>query len=261
MSTARLALSLLAFQLTAASRAEMPITARLVVPGVRIDVVDVPLSSGCGAMDAPCCFIPLRYEAKSALWVADGSPVACSSEPDGALHAASPLPGAAAVVAPGEHPRWVAVAVPADLVDEVAIHVLAAQRTTLPRQDGWIPKPMSEHDWSAQRDTMTRIRNAAGVLDELATAQESYLQSSSPTDLAAVLRGRQLPRGEMLETTDGWGHALVYVSLPDDGGYLLVSPGRDGAMAPSSLKAPVPGRVEGADDDIVYRDGAFVTWP
>jgi type II secretion system protein G len=60
---------------------------------------------------------------------------------------------------------------------------------------------------------------------------------------------------------DGWGRFMYYnVSAPGDN-YNLVSYGRDGSQGPQGAETGYCGTTTDFNDDIVYSNGTFLSWP
>jgi type II secretion system protein G len=97
--------------------------------------------------------------------------------------------------------------------------------------------------------------NAAGATFTMPTS------TVASTDLESVLEPtyiRTMPR------TDGWGHPLDFSADQQFGGatpamtYTIRSPGRDGQFEGPTYAI---GAINGFDNDIVYSNGGFMTYP
>lgn len=118
-------------------------------------------------------------------------------------------------------------------------------------------------DRGRQKRTMADLRSARTAIESYAARERAYPPASSVDDLAKFLEPAHIPR---LTRTDAWGRPFRYESWKANdasagpGGYLLASPGKDGAwqVDPRTV-APSPTR--GTEADIVIRDGELVSYP
>lgn len=119
-----------------------------------------------------------------------------------------------------------------------------------------------------QKKTMVSMRNVATAWEARASDYSKYNAAgiagadvSVPVDdVAAILAPTYI---RSMPTTDGWGHPFgCYLDSAIGSGlvanhYAIVSPGRDGIFDPS----PPLGPFNGFDCDIVYSNGAFLSYP
>lgn len=126
---------------------------------------------------------------------------------------------------------------------------------------------MNSINRARQKRTVNDIRVIAQAWEARATDTQSYAVAgyTFPTggaiaydNVVAALRPtylRDIPR------VDGWMRPLEFAFIPDagaaEGGYAIRSPGRDGTFQGSYVN----GLTTDFDCDIVWADGAFVTYP
>jgi type II secretory pathway pseudopilin PulG len=129
-----------------------------------------------------------------------------------------------------------------------------------------IPNLMNAVNRGRQKRTMADLRTAALAIEAHAVDHNRY---PGPTDgwveIASIHDSLVPDYLRMGLAVDGWEHAILYRS--DGSTYVLVSPGRDGALSQdwSDYLDPDAGgdaiRTSDFDDDIVYANGRFVVHP
>jgi general secretion pathway protein G len=123
-----------------------------------------------------------------------------------------------------------------------------------------IPNLLNAVDRGKQKRTMADIRSAATACEEYAVDTNAY---PGPTDgwvpLANIKDALEPVYIRVLPREDGWGHPLMYWS--DSRNYLIVSPGKDGALDRDWRGEVEPRTTQSFVSDIVFGDGSFVVWP
>jgi type II secretion system protein G len=118
-------------------------------------------------------------------------------------------------------------------------------------------------DRARQRRTVADMRTIAAAWEARASEMQSYSvagfqfprNSVTYDDLHAALSptySRQLPK------TDAWGRPFEFALGSGPKEYAIRSAGRDGTMESTEYTA---GEVEHFDCDIIYANGAFITFP
>lgn len=134
-----------------------------------------------------------------------------------------------------------------------------------------IPMYLNSVNRAKQAKTMADIKSIAVAWELRAADRKAYnaagamfaLPASTITssDLSSMLEPTYL-RG--MPRTDGWGHPLDFAADQPFGAsnaamtYSIRSPGRDGQFDGSSY---IAGPIKKFDNDIVYSNGGFVTYP
>ncbi len=126
-----------------------------------------------------------------------------------------------------------------------------------------MPNLMQATSRGKQKRTMADIRTLATATESYAVdygvypdTDRQWLDASAFGEVLTPTYLRTLP------ATDGWGSPLRVWS--DGQRYVIVSPGADGQIAADwadKNAATGAGATASTDADIVYSDGAFVTWP
>lgn len=118
-------------------------------------------------------------------------------------------------------------------------------------------------DRARQRRTVADMRAIAGAWEARASEMQSYGvagyqfpdTSVAYDDLHSALSptySRNLPK------TDGWGRPFEFAIGAGPKQYAIRSAGRDGSMEETEYTA---GEVDHFDCDIIYANGAFITFP
>ncbi|HUF18392.1 MAG TPA: type II secretion system protein GspG [Thermoanaerobaculia bacterium] len=127
-----------------------------------------------------------------------------------------------------------------------------------------IPNLLTAMQKSKQKRTMADMRSIATALEAHAVDHNFYPATSSVDDLAALLEPtyiRTFPR------VDGWENPFRHEARGCTGSrcqeYFLGSGGKDGAFSEESLQGYErrSGAIENFNDDIVYSNGSFLTYP
>ena len=134
-----------------------------------------------------------------------------------------------------------------------------------------IPMYLNSINRAKQTRTMADIKSIAVAWELRAADRKAYnaagamftppASTIAPSDLSSILEPTYL-RG--MPKVDGWGHPLDFGADQAFGAttnattYSIRSPGRDGQFDGSSY---TPGAITGFDNDIVYSNGGFVTYP
>lgn len=115
-----------------------------------------------------------------------------------------------------------------------------------------------------QRRTMADMRSLATALEARADDMKQYPAGSSIDSVATLLEPTYLRR---VPRRDGWGSPWRYEvwkvdpKSPGPDHYAIGSAGRDLRFEKTSLVQYSQRAITDYDCDIVYRDGAFVTYP
>ncbi len=114
------------------------------------------------------------------------------------------------------------------------------------------------------KKAMADMRTIATVVEAYATDENDYPSAVTIAALASMVEPtyvRQLPQ------KDPWGVEYVYMVSPDQAQYRIICGGADGSIDGSSRVIAAYDDAAGGgrenrsmDDDIIYQDGAFVTW-
>ncbi len=133
-----------------------------------------------------------------------------------------------------------------------------------------IPNLMTAIQRAKQKKTMVNIRNVATAWEARASDYSKYNAAGAGfgtasisvpiADISAILVPTYI---RSMPLTDGWGYTVTcYLdadlkSTTSANRYVIVSPGRDGVYNASQPMGPF----SSFDCDIIYSNGAFLTYP
>jgi hypothetical protein len=119
-----------------------------------------------------------------------------------------------------------------------------------------VPCLLTAMQRSSQKRTVADMRTIATAWEALATDRKSYLAGRPGNVSYEELRQRLEPTYiKHLPALDGWGSRFLLATNGQS--YSIRSMGRDRVLDPHAA----PGATTDFDCDIIYADGAFVSYP
>lgn len=122
---------------------------------------------------------------------------------------------------------------------------------------------LSSIDKARQRRTVSDMRTIALAWESRASEMQSYGIAGydfpdTPVTYDALHTALSPTYSRVLPQYDGWGRPFEFGVGPGPKQYAIRSAGRDGVMDAAEI---VAGEVDDPDCDIIYGNGAFITYP
>jgi type II secretion system protein G len=122
---------------------------------------------------------------------------------------------------------------------------------------------LSSIDKARQRRTVADIRTIALAWESRASEMQSYGIAGydfpgTPVSYDALHQALSPTYSRILPKVDGWGRPFEFAVGNGPKQYAIRSAGRDGIMESTEI---VAGEVDNPDCDIIYGNGAFITYP
>jgi general secretion pathway protein G len=134
-----------------------------------------------------------------------------------------------------------------------------------------IPNLLSAVQRGKQKRTMADMRSLATSIEAYAVDNNVYPPAATCAAGLWTTLGNRLTDTAFTDLTptyiaqppqkDGWGNFLFYSSSAPGDNYSITSYGRDNSAGPSGAQQNFCGTTTNFNDDIVYSNGTFLSWP